>query len=477
MSRLSQQLKRAGQTKRNHKLRSTPLKRSNRRLRFAKEQYKKGYAAGYQMGIASGKEQFDHHIDGTSIIIPTYNKLNMLKQCIASIQQYTSEAHEIIVVDDASTDGTAAYLRKLSGQIRYQIHDKNYGFAGSINTGLKMAKGKTICLLNNDIIVTTNWLGNLLHCLESDPAIGMVGPVTNFISGEQQIEVAYGTNQEMQQFARQYNEQDASKWKMVERIVGFCMLFHKSFFEEIGYLDEGYRIGNFEDEDFVIRTRLAGRKLAIAGDCFIHHFGSQSMKELGEQLQDIYKKNEAFYQQKWSNPYEWVQRVTEWSESKSKTKSLSMSTKNEMETGVSLRAISFYPTHIAVTGLNGTIFWVEQGIKHPIRGAYPFPTVKLSQIELLSWPTGSDIEADRAAEKWRKTTNQDGSVPDGGVFVTEHGRWFQRDGITCRAVISEYALKQWKLNDRVMSRSEAEKLLWEEGLPIMAPPVFVNSNL
>ncbi|WP_258280042.1 glycosyltransferase family 2 protein [Paenibacillus sp. SC116] len=473
LSRLSQQLKRAGQKKRNRKLRSTPLKHANHRLRLANEHYKKGYDAGYQMGIASGREQFDHHIEGTSIIIPTYNKLNMLEQCIASIQQYTSEAHEIIVVDDASTDGTAAYLRKMAGQIRYHIHDKNYGFAGSINTGLKMAKGKTICLLNNDIIVTTNWLGNLLHCLESDPAIGMVGPVTNYISGEQQIEVSYSTNQEMQQFARQYNEQDSSKWKIVERIVGFCMLFHKTFFEQIGYLDEGYKIGNFEDEDFVIRTRLAGRKLAIAGDCFIHHFGSQSMKELGGRLQDIYKQNEAFYQQKWSNPYEWVQRVMRWLESKS----ISVSTENEVKAESPLRAISFYPTHVAVTGLNGTVFWVEQGIKHPIRGAYPFPSVKLSQIELLSWPTGSDIEADIAAEKWRKTTKQDGSIPDGGVFVTERGHWFQRDGITCRAFISEYALKHWKLSERVMSGSEAEKLLWEEGLPIMAAPLLVNSNL
>ncbi|MBD8500255.1 glycosyltransferase family 2 protein [Paenibacillus arenosi] len=471
MSRLSQQHRHNGQSQRNRKLRSTPLKRSNSRRRLAKEHYKKGYAAGYQMGIASGKEQFDHHIEGTSIIIPTYNKLNLLKQCIASIQQYTSEAHEIIVVDDASTDGTAAYLRKLSGQIRYHIHDKNYGFASSMNTGLKMAKGKTICLLNNDIIVTTNWLGNLLHCLESDPAIGMVGPVTNYISGEQQIEVSYSTNQEMQQFARQHNEQDASKWKIVERIVGFCMLFQKSFFEQTGYLDEGYKIGNFEDEDFIIRTRLAGRKLAIAGDCFIHHFGSQSMRELGEQLQEIYKQNEAFYQQKWSNPYEWVQRVTEWSESQAVIK------EGEWDTGASRRAISFYPTHVAVTGLNGTVFWVEQGVKYPIQGAYPFPAVKLSQIELLSWPTGSDIEADIAAEKWRGTMTLDDMIPDGGVFVTESGHWFQRDGNTCRMLISEYVLKRWKLSDRVMSRSGMEKSQLVEGLPIMAAPVLVNGNL
>ena len=144
--------------------------------------YPVGLEAGYKEGLRSGYEGFSNLFEGTSIIIPSYNQVGYLKQCIESIRENTDLSYEIIVVDNASTDGTADYLRGLGSQVRSRVLETNRGFAGAINVGMMMAKGKTLLLLNNDTLVTKFWLGNMLSCLNSDPMIGMVGPVTMILA-------------------------------------------------------------------------------------------------------------------------------------------------------------------------------------------------------------------------------------------------------------------------------------------------------
>lgn len=179
--------------------------------RSRQQRYDQGYACGYAEGLRAGQAQYGVPFEGTSIIIPTFNKAELLEQCVDSIETHTSLPYEIIVVDNASTDGTAAYLHRNTGKLRFHIHEYNRGFSGAVNTGMMMAKGQTICVLNNDILATPNWLRNLLNCLQSDENIGMVGPVTNFISGEQQIEAPYQHIEEMYSFAAAHNVPNAGK--------------------------------------------------------------------------------------------------------------------------------------------------------------------------------------------------------------------------------------------------------------------------
>src|SRR5690606_4927691 len=98
---------------------------------------------------------------------------------------------EIIVVDDGSVDGTREALQKRRGLIRVGVHSENLGFASAVNTGLMMAKGNMIVLLNNDVLVTERWLSQLLTALNSNKGVAAVGPVTNYIGGEQQINTTY----------------------------------------------------------------------------------------------------------------------------------------------------------------------------------------------------------------------------------------------------------------------------------------------
>ena len=141
-----------------------------------------------------------------SIIILTYNQLECTKACIESIRQYTNpNCYELIIVDNASTDGTPAWLKEQKNII-YQLNSKNEGFPKGCNIGISLANPENhILLLNNDTIVTTNWLENLQNALESDEKIGAVGAMSNHNDNRQGAPFTYTSVEEMQKLAKQNN--------------------------------------------------------------------------------------------------------------------------------------------------------------------------------------------------------------------------------------------------------------------------------
>lgn len=227
--------------------------------------------------------QFDHDNivpQMTSIIILTFNQLEYTKKCVKSLQKHTPEHHEIIFIDNASTDGTVKWLKaQLKENKNYKLieNKENLGFAKGCNQGINASRSEFILLLNNDVVVSQSWLAGLHECLNSVLDAGIVGPMTNNISGLQQIiDDEYRTVDYLDKYAAKFREQHRHRRIPLRRIVGFCMLFKKSLTEKIGLLDESFGTGNFEDDDFCLRAALEGYKNYIAGDVFIHHFGSRS---------------------------------------------------------------------------------------------------------------------------------------------------------------------------------------------------------
>lgn len=239
----------------------------------------------------------------TSIIIPTYNGLALLKACVASIRKHTLVPYEIIVVDNGSTDGTLAYCRKMG--LKLVSHPHNLGFPAACNYGLRFASGDLLMLLNNDTIVTPNWLPHLHNCLNSAEDVGMVGPMTNYANGKQKVRERFTTTQGM---ARKYNRVNPSLWKPTDRLVGVCLLFKRETFERVGLLDERFSPGYFEDDDFCYRVRLAGYRLLITGDCFIYHRGSVSFRKNGnEARRKLLRRNRRKFMDKWGvDPYRFI---------------------------------------------------------------------------------------------------------------------------------------------------------------------------
>jgi GT2 family glycosyltransferase len=429
---------------------------NKRRLQppFAANRFEEGFAEGYREGVQAGMQSFAIGFEGTSIVIPTYNQADLLKQCIDSIVVNTDLPYEVIVVDNASTDGTAAYLAKLGGQVRYRVLEENKGFAGAINVGLMMAKGSTVVLLNNDTLVTERWLDNMLACLNSDERIGMVGPVTNYISGEQQIKVGYADVRHMPSFAREYNRPDPSRWRRTDRLVGFCLLFRRELFRQIGYFDEGFELGNFEDDDFNIRVRMLEKTLVIAEDTFIHHYGSVSMKALGDRFTLVNDRNHRYFLDKWQNPYEWIHRVLQLAHEK----------KQPVPDMTAL-----YPSRVAVRAIGAAIYWIENGVRHPVEGILSIPVTRLSQVDIQRWPLSDPIGAPEAEARWLETEGAKGE-PRGAVRLPD-GTLYMIEGRQARRVISPAAIQAWNLDVKPFLAMEPEQLAqWDEGLPIIAPP-------
>lgn len=236
----------------------------------------------------------------TSIILVTHNQAAYTRQCLDSIAAHTPQPHELIVVDNQSTDGTLAYLRSVA-DLRVIENDSNCGFPAAANQGINASRGQRILLLNNDVVVTPGWLERLSAALEHAPDIGMAGPVSNYVSGDQQVPVDYTDLGGLEAFARGWTHEHADQRTYVRRLVGFCLLIHRHVVERIGLLDERFGIGNFEDDDYCRRALAAGFRAVIARDAFVHHFGSVSFRGSGVNHAAILERNGRIFEKKWAS--------------------------------------------------------------------------------------------------------------------------------------------------------------------------------
>ncbi len=118
-----------------------------------------------------------------SVIIPAFNKWEYTFKCLMAVANNTRDVdHEVIVVDNASSDDTAQALPLLDG-IRLQRNEKNLGFAKACNQGAAMARGKYLMFLNNDTEVRAGWLSSMVKILDGEPDVAMVGSKLLFPDG------------------------------------------------------------------------------------------------------------------------------------------------------------------------------------------------------------------------------------------------------------------------------------------------------
>ncbi|WP_420482349.1 glycosyltransferase [Bacillus subtilis] len=236
----------------------------------------------------------------TSIIVLTYNQLALTKQCLESIWKHTNnDCIEVIVIDNGSHDGTRDYLKQITS-IKAIFNKTNEGFAKACNQGLEVASGDNILFLNNDTVVTNQWLEPMIKLLYQDDKIGMVGPVSNYVSGPQQVPVNYTNVEEIEDFSRLYCLQQQGRSKAVLRLVGFCLLVKKKVLDQVGGFDERFVGGSFEDDDLSLRVLQAGYQLKIALDSFVHHHGHATFTGNPDlSISQLYEENPQRFIDKW----------------------------------------------------------------------------------------------------------------------------------------------------------------------------------
>jgi len=238
-----------------------------------------------------------------SIIILTYNNLEYTRKCLDSVYRHTDGLDfEVVVVDNASSDGTRVFLQDLVKEypnLRLIFNHENQGFARGNNLGAAEAKGDCIVFLNNDVIVTKGWLKGLIGHLQDDE-IGMVGPVTNSSGNESRIEVDYTDPSDIDAFAERYTRAHRGQAFQINMLPFLCVALPMKVFKEVGPLDERFGVGMFEDDDYALRLKQKGYKILCAEDVYVHHFGGMSFNQLGIiKYWKLFAQNREIFEKKW----------------------------------------------------------------------------------------------------------------------------------------------------------------------------------
>jgi GT2 family glycosyltransferase/glycosyltransferase involved in cell wall biosynthesis len=236
-----------------------------------------------------------------SIIVVSYDNEALTRACVDSVLRNSLHPNlEVIVIDNASTDGSVAMLESLGDErVRIVLNRENVGFAAANNQGLRLADGAVLVLLNNDTIVPRGWLPRMLRHL-ADPGIGLGVAVTNFSGNESRIDVPYRTIDAMHPFAERYMVEHEGVHFDLAVAAMYCVGMRRDVYERVGLLDEEFGVGMFEDDDYSHRVRHAGFRVVCLEDVFVHHIGQASFSKLDpDAYRALWERNQAHFETKW----------------------------------------------------------------------------------------------------------------------------------------------------------------------------------
>ena len=210
-----------------------------------------------------------------TVVIPVHNQYHFTYQCLASILRTGAEVSAAwVVVDDCSSDGTAAGLAWF-GNLIVVANLRTLGFVGSCNRGAGVATGEYIVFLNNDIQVQPGWLDALVGVLDADQNVGLVGSRLLYPDGRQQEAGAIifrdGTAWKYGHLADPGRPQ-YSYVRDADYVSGAALAIRRTLFEEIGGFDEAFAPGYYEDVDLAFRVRAAGFRVCYQPASWVVHF-------------------------------------------------------------------------------------------------------------------------------------------------------------------------------------------------------------
>lgn len=246
------------------------------------------------------KKECNISVRKTSFIILSYNLLDYTKECIESIRKNTPEsAREIVIVDNASKDGSVEWLKQQK-DIILRANTENSGFPKGCNEGVEVAsKENDIFLFNNDTHLPPNALFWLRMGLYEDESHGAVGSMANYVSNLQQIPFTNPTTESLLDFAKNNNIPMTHPYETKTYLVGFALLIRRDVYNMVGNLDEQFSPGNYEDTDYGLRVMKAGYKNVLCKNSFIIHYGSKSFGKLADTYANIMHANAQKFTNKW----------------------------------------------------------------------------------------------------------------------------------------------------------------------------------
>lgn len=241
-----------------------------------------------------------------SVIVVTFNAIEHTIRCVEALFKHTKD-FELILVDNASTDGTVGYLCELERRrdnVHVILNNENRNFGPANNQGAEIAKGDFIVLLNSDTVVTPGWLERMQEVMDQEERVAMVGPMSCSSAGRQILPRLEAGFYELDRKAAEYAIANMGKREEAGMLFGWCILVNREFLKDQPYLFDDRFTNSFEDNDLCLRARLLGWRLFIDRSTYIYHHGQGSFhKALAEDFVKLYnengKKNQRLFYDKW----------------------------------------------------------------------------------------------------------------------------------------------------------------------------------
>jgi O-antigen biosynthesis protein len=245
-----------------------------------------------------------------SFVLLCFNKWNLTKQAITTLIEslnpsYFERGIQLIIVNNGSVDETKFGLinmeRKYKDKLQIKtVHlDENMGYPVGINSGLEHCNGEIITIISNDLVFPENWMDGLERAIENDHTIGVAVPYLTYASGPQHTGASFQSLDDMKVYAQNFMQSNRDTIYYLNRVIGAVMVFRKKVIELIGGNDFWYGVGNYDDDDWSLRIRISGHRLALVGSSFVHHLGSMTYKEDSNSYSSALEGNYQKFMKKW----------------------------------------------------------------------------------------------------------------------------------------------------------------------------------
>ena len=240
------------------------------------------------------------------VIIPIWNQRERTQRCLESVLRNTALPIRLILIDNGSEPETRDWLETFTSQkplpVELLRNAENLGFIQAVNQGIRSSKNPWVCLLNNDTIVTSGWLAEMIRVAEANPLVGLVNPTSNSLGFQPRGLTPSGPLgvrplQVLEAYASSLKA-DSGRWSELTTALGFCLLARRKLFDQIGLLDEGYGMGNFDDDDLSRRVRQTGLLCVRAAGAYVFHEEKVSFRKLPDWKKD-FDENRRRFHEKW----------------------------------------------------------------------------------------------------------------------------------------------------------------------------------
>jgi GT2 family glycosyltransferase/glycosyltransferase involved in cell wall biosynthesis len=251
------------------------------------------------------------------VVICVHNALDDVRRCLSSVIRHSlTRLNKLILINDGSDAQTTLYLREFVQSDRVTANllenPKPLGYTVAANKGLAATSAPYVILLNSDTVVTPGWIDRLIQCGETEPAVGIIGPLSNAASWQSVPEIYadcgdWAVNELPEPFLDQiacaFSILHLARYPKVPLVNGFCLTLKRSVLNSIGLFDEMlFPKGYGEENDYCLRAGNAGFRLAIADDCYVFHAKSKSYSH--HTRQELSKRSGALLRQKYGSEVE-----------------------------------------------------------------------------------------------------------------------------------------------------------------------------